>query len=117
MRPNTYQYTPLRHFHRYAAFTEGVRQSHTLVRGINSSEPFLWPMRSVTRAMAASETPARSEDALTLHEVVAKTGANIEIVTDDPRILAIARAIGRQIALEALKAASVENDNEQTKTS
>lgn len=68
-------------------------------------------------AMAANETPAQGEDALTLQQDVTSVGTSIEIVADDARILAIARAIGRQIALEELKATRVANDNEQAKSS
>lgn len=74
-------------------------------------------MRSVMSAMAANEIPARSEDALTLRQDVPNADATIQIVEDDPRILAIARAIGRQIALEELKMARDTNDNEQTEAS
>lgn len=72
-------------------------------------------MRSMMSAMAANETPAQDEDAPTIQRDETSVGTSIEIVADDARILAIARAIGRQIALEELKAARVTNDNERVK--
>mgnify|MGYP003471547635 CR=1 FL=1 len=67
--------------------------------------------------MGANETPAQEDDALTVRQDAINDSANIEIVADDARILAIARAIGRQIALEELKAARAANDNELAKSS
>ena len=67
--------------------------------------------------MGANETPAQEDDALTVRQDAINDSANIEIVADDARILAIARAIGRHIALEELKAARAANDNELAKSS
>lgn len=68
-------------------------------------------------AMIADETPPRNDDApprLVLEVANDDTGATaIEV---DPRVLAVARAIGRQIALEDLKALRAANDNKQDET-